>query len=37
MERTLTGYQVIALVYKNLAPKVIWKQAQRINRDQVAW
>jgi hypothetical protein len=35
-EYTLTGYRVIALAYKNLAPKFNWKQAQRINRDQVA-
>jgi cation-transporting ATPase 13A3/4/5 len=36
MEYTLTGYRVIALAYKNLAPKFNWKQAQRIDRDQVA-
>lgn len=36
MEYTLTGYRVIALAYKTLAPKFSWKQAQRINRDEVA-
>jgi len=36
MKYTQTGYRVIALAYKNLAPKFSWKQAQRISRDQVA-
>ncbi|XP_023726909.1 probable cation-transporting ATPase 13A3 isoform X2 [Cryptotermes secundus] len=35
MEYTLTGYRVIALAYKTLAPKFSWKQAQRINRDEL--